>query len=209
MVRITGGAWRGRRLEVPGGIRPTTELARKAAFDILGDAIRGARVLDACAGSGAYGLEALSRGASHATFVESDRKVADLLRGNVERLGAGGSVVIHEASVARFSSKVIEPSVRPSASREPGRLGALQPHSPSKNFAGPGMRSGEAAYDVIFHDPPFEADSESDIQLLLALVRAGGWLFHERGDDRAFFPGGLAPADVRRYGLTRFLIYRP
>ena len=62
MVRLTGGAWRGRRLEVPEGIRPTTELARKATFDILGDAIRGARVLDACAGSGAYGLEALSRG---------------------------------------------------------------------------------------------------------------------------------------------------
>ena len=180
MVRITGGAWRGRRLDVPDGIRPTTELARKAAFDILGDAILGARVLDACAGSGAYGLEALSRGAAHATFVESDRKVAGMLRGNVESLGALERAVVHETSVTRFSSKVEE------VGRDATRL------------------------DVIFHDPPFkQISSESDLQLLLPLVRPGGWLFHERGDDAVLAPGGLAPANVRRYGLTRLLIYRP
>src|SRR5712692_3762148 len=83
MVRITGGVFRGRRLEVPPGIRPSTELARKAAFDILGDAVQGARVLDAAAGSGAYGLEALSRGASHVTFVESDQRVLDVLGKNI------------------------------------------------------------------------------------------------------------------------------
>jgi 16S rRNA (guanine966-N2)-methyltransferase len=183
MVRITGGAWRGRRLDVPGGIRPTTELARKAAFDILGDTIRGARVLDACAGSGAYGLEALSRGAAHATFVEADRNVAGILRGNVESLGAGERAVVFEASVARSSLK-----------------GELRP--------GPG--AGRAPFDVIFHDPPFkEVSSESDLQLLLALLRPGGWLFHERGDEVVLAPGGIAPSDRRRYGLTRFLIYRP
>jgi len=118
VVRLTGGAWRGRRLDIPEGIRPTTELARKAAFDILGAAIEGANVLDACAGSGAYGLEALSRGAAHATFVESNRGVAKVLRGNVERLGAGESARIEEMSVARFSSKGEEgrPSPRESAS---------------------------------------------------------------------------------------------
>jgi 16S rRNA (guanine966-N2)-methyltransferase len=102
VVRITGGEWRGRKLEVPEGIRPTTELARKAAFDILGEAIRGARVLDACAGSGAYGLEALSRGAAHATFVEADRKVVEVLRGNVERLGAAATSRLEVMSVGRF-----------------------------------------------------------------------------------------------------------
>ena len=95
MVRITGGdVARADGSRSRDGIRPTTELARKAAFDILGGAIRGARVLDACAGSGAYGLEALSRGAAHATFVEADRKVAEVLRGNVERLGAGDGVAL-------------------------------------------------------------------------------------------------------------------
>jgi len=185
VVRLTGGVWRGRRLEVPEGIRPTTELARKAAFDILGDAIRGARVLDACAGSGAYGLEALSRGAAHATFVESNRGATRVLRGNVERLGAGSAARVEEMSVARFSSN-----------GEEGRGSA------------PG--SGRTSFEVIFHDPPFkEISSESDLQLLLPLVRPGGWLFHERGDDAVLAPGGLAPANVRRYGLTRLLIYRP
>src|SRR5471030_463446 len=105
MVRISAGSLRGRRLEVPEGIRPTTELARKAAFDILGHAIVGASVLDACAGSGAYGLEAISRGAAHATFVEADREVARVLRKNVERLGAGERASVEETTVARFSSK--------------------------------------------------------------------------------------------------------
>ena len=209
MVRITGGTWRGRRLDVPDGIRPTTELVRKAAFDILGDAIRGARVLDACSGSGAYGLEALSRGAAHATFVEADRKVAGVLRGNVEQLGAGERSIVHEVSVARFSSKMNERGARAAAPRASGREGAPQPYSPSKNFAEPNRRRDDAGFDVIFHDPPFEADSESDLGLLLLLVRGGGWLFHERGDDRWLTPGGVAPADRRRYGHARFLIYRP
>ncbi|HEY3349072.1 MAG TPA: RsmD family RNA methyltransferase [Thermoanaerobaculia bacterium] len=183
MIRVTGGEWRGRKLDVPAGIRPTTELARKAAFDILGEAIRGARVLDACAGSGAYGLEALSRGAAHATFVEADRKVAEVLRGNSERLGTGDRAVVHEVSVARFSSK-------------------------GEFDRGPGAAA--AVFDVVFHDPPFkEISSESDLSLLLSLVRPGGWLFHERGDDLVFAPGGVSPSDRRRYGLTRFLIYRP
>jgi 16S rRNA (guanine966-N2)-methyltransferase len=174
MVRLTAGTWRGRKLEIPQGIRPTTELARKAAFDILGETVVGARVLDACAGSGAYGLEALSRGAAHATFVEVDRGVARVLRGNVERIGAGEAARIEEMSVARFSSKA----------RKDG-------------------------FDVVFHDPPFEAKSEGDLRLLLPLVRSGGWLFHERGDDEVFHPLGLEPADRRRYGTTRFLIFRP
>jgi len=164
------------------GIRPTTELARKAAFDILGEAIVDARVLDACAGSGAYGLEALSRGAEHATFVESNRGVAKVLRGNVERLGAGEKSRIEEMSVARFSLK-----------GEEGRPG----------------RAPTALYDVVFHDPPFEEISESDLRLLLALVRPGGWLFHERGDDLVLSPGGIEPADRRRYGTTHFLVFRP
>jgi 16S rRNA (guanine966-N2)-methyltransferase len=181
VVRLTAGTWRGRKLEVPEGIRPTTELARKAAFDILGSAIEGANVLDACAGSGAYGLEALSRGAAHATFVESNRGVANVLRGNVGRLGAGAAARVEEMSVGRFSLK-----------GEEGR------EAPAR-----------ASFEVVFHDPPFEANSESDLQHLLALVRPGGWLFHERGDDEVYRPMGLEPADCRRYGTTRFLIFRP
>ncbi len=206
MVRITGGTWRGRRLEVPRGVRPTTELARKAAFDILGEAIRGARVLDACAGSGAYGLEALSRGAAHATFVEADREAAGVLRENVERLGASAVSVIEVMSVDRFSSKVKEAGAHAGAA---GRAGAPRAHSPSKNFADPDPRSGATRFEVVFHDPPFEADSESDLVSLVSLVRPGGWLVHERGDARVPEVADVPPPEMRRYGLTRLLIWRP
>lgn len=209
MIRITGGTWRGRHLEAPRGIRPTTGLARQAVFDILGSEIRGARVLDACAGSGAYGLEALSRGAAHATFVEADRKAAEGLRGNVERLGAAARSRLEVTSVERFSLKGEEEEARKGTARVASGAGAPLPHSPSKKFADPGPRRDATRFDVVFHDPPFEANSESDLQLLLQLVCSGGWLFHERGDDEVLAPGGISPADRRRYGLTRFLIYRP
>lgn len=208
MVRLTGGVWRGRRLEVPEGIRPTTELARKAAFDILGEAVHGARVLDACAGSGAYGLEALSRGAEHATFVEADRKVARALRGNLERLGAGEASRVEVTSVERFASKGEEGRAGVSGADIAGTA-AGPPLLPSKKSSDRLGNPGVSLFDVVFHDPPFEANSQSDLQSLLALVRPGGWLFHERGDDEVYRSSGFAPADRRRYGTTRLLVFRP
>ncbi len=79
MIRITAGTLRGRRFAVPDGIRPTMEMARKAAFDILGARVNGALALDAAAGSGAYGIEALSRGARRVVFVEGHKRVAESL----------------------------------------------------------------------------------------------------------------------------------
>lgn len=105
MIRITGGTLRGRRLPVSAATRPTTELARKAAFDILGPEVRGARVLDAAAGSGAYGVEALSRGAREAVFVESDRRAATALRETLSRLDLGERAQVVEAAVAEFASR--------------------------------------------------------------------------------------------------------
>jgi 16S rRNA (guanine966-N2)-methyltransferase len=203
MVRLTAGIWRGRKLAIPQGIRPTTELARKAAFDILGEAVVGARVLDACAGSGAYGLEALSRGAAHATFVEADREVAKVLRGNVQRLGTGERATIKEMTVARFSSKDEEGRERreDTARAAGGSLASGRPVAPRFGL-----------FDVVFHDPPFgeiPGSSEFDLQLLISLVRPGGWLFHERGDDEVLRPSGLPATDRRRYGTTRFLVFRP
>lgn len=85
----------GRRLRVPArGTRPTSERVREALFNALDAAgeLDGARVLDLYAGSGALGLEALSRGAGEALFVESDRRAADVLRANVASVGLGGAV---------------------------------------------------------------------------------------------------------------------
>jgi len=81
-VRILAGRWKGRRLDVPAHARPTSGRAREALFDILQDSVVGIRVLDLYAGSGAIGLEALSRGAAEAVFVESDRRA---LESNIAR----------------------------------------------------------------------------------------------------------------------------
>jgi 16S rRNA (guanine(966)-N(2))-methyltransferase RsmD len=90
-VRIVAGARRSRRLRVPAGpgVRPTTELVREAVFDSLGP-ITGLTVIDLFAGTGAMGLEALSRGAERCVFVESDRKVVEILRQNIHDLDYEG-----------------------------------------------------------------------------------------------------------------------
>ena len=102
MIRIVAGQLRGRRLAVGPGVRPTTERAREALFSILGERIRDARVLDAAAGSGAVGFEALSRGAREVVFVEADRRVARVLEANAVATGMGRRTVIHVRTVATF-----------------------------------------------------------------------------------------------------------
>jgi 16S rRNA (guanine966-N2)-methyltransferase len=95
-VRIIAGRHKGRRLAAPQGqaVRPTSDRAREALFDILahgrfadGPVFEAVPVLDVFAGTGAFGLEALSRGASRATFIEKDRAVLAVLRGNIAELG--------------------------------------------------------------------------------------------------------------------------
>ncbi|MBV8541767.1 MAG: 16S rRNA (guanine(966)-N(2))-methyltransferase RsmD [Pseudonocardiales bacterium] len=93
MVRIVAGTAGGRRLAVPPrGTRPTSDRVREAVFSALQARrdLEGARVLDLYAGSGALGLEALSRGAAYVRFVEADRRAAAVLHRNVEALGLGG-----------------------------------------------------------------------------------------------------------------------
>jgi 16S rRNA (guanine966-N2)-methyltransferase len=98
-VRVVAGRFGGRRLAAPPGrgTRPTSDRVREALFSILGARVAGARVLDLFAGSGALGLEALSRGAAHATFVESAPAALAALRANVATLGADAEVVRADA----------------------------------------------------------------------------------------------------------------
>ena len=83
-LRVSAGALRGRRLRVPAGARPSSALLREALFSIWGERVRGAAVLDLFAGSGAVGIEALSRGAERAVFVERERAALSALAGNLE-----------------------------------------------------------------------------------------------------------------------------
>jgi 16S rRNA (guanine966-N2)-methyltransferase len=97
MTRIIAGTARGRVLKVPAsGVRPTGDRAREALFNSLGSLLDlpGARVLDLYAGSGALGLEALSRGAAEAVLVESGPKVLPVLRANIAALGLPGASVV-------------------------------------------------------------------------------------------------------------------
>lgn len=98
-VRIIGGHWRGTRLAVADrpGLRPTPDRVRETLFNWLMPVVPGARVLDLFAGSGALGLEALSRGASHATLVESDPVLASALRDVAGRLEGGHAANIIQA----------------------------------------------------------------------------------------------------------------
>ena len=93
-MRIVGGAWGGRRLQAPAGAatRPTSDRVREALFSILGGRVEDARVLDLFAGSGALGLEALSRGAATATFVDSAGPPVKALMANLRTLGAEAEV---------------------------------------------------------------------------------------------------------------------
>jgi 16S rRNA (guanine966-N2)-methyltransferase len=100
-MRVIAGAYRGRRLTTPPGfdVRPTSDRVREALFNILGD-IEGLRVADLFAGSGALGIEALSRGAASAVLVEQDARAVDAIRSNLDALGAAGGRVVRGDALA-------------------------------------------------------------------------------------------------------------
>ena len=123
-MRIVGGAWRGRRLVSPPGqtTRPTADRVRQALFDSLlhapwggAEAISGVWAVDGFAGTGALGLEALSRGAAHATFMETDPAALQALRANISALGA------------ETRSTVVAADVRHCPTGRPARLIFLDP----------------------------------------------------------------------------------
>lgn len=135
-MRIVGGRWRGRPLAAPAetgrgsSIRPSSDRLREALFNVLihayGDPVAGARVLDLFAGTGALGLEAISRGAAFSIFVDEGAEARSLVRRNVESLGAGG--------VSRLFR------------RDATRLGAAAPNAPvSLVFCDPPYGRGLAA----------------------------------------------------------------
>ncbi len=172
-MRVTGGELGGRRLRSPeGGVRPTADRVREALFARLGD-LSGARVLDLYAGSGALGIEALSRGAESAVFVERSARTAALLRGNLAQLDL--------SSRARVLAVDAVAGIRRLA-REGLRFELV--------FADPPYDSQELARS-------FAALGETGI------VPAGGWLVAETSTRIAFpGAAGFSELDRRRYGDT-------
>ena len=103
-MRVIAGSARGRSLVAPRGTvtRPIADRVKETLFAILGDRVPDAVALDLYAGSGAIGIEALSRGASHCDFVEQDRRALAALRENLERAGVGDRASVHPFDVGRY-----------------------------------------------------------------------------------------------------------
>ena len=124
-TRITGGELRGRLLKTPPGhsIRPTTSLVRQALFNSIGESIRAAQVLDLFAGAGTIGIEALSRGAQRAVFVEAEESCATIVRENLAAMGLAERATVawaevikwleaHRAALSDFNLITIDPPYR-------------------------------------------------------------------------------------------------
>jgi len=107
-MRIIAGQLKGRRLTSPdwSGLRPTSDKLRETLFNVLGPSVAGARVLDGYSGTGAVGIEALSRGAAHVTFVDNDRRAADLVQANLLHCGVKERYAIIRVDFAGVAARL-------------------------------------------------------------------------------------------------------
>jgi 16S rRNA (guanine(966)-N(2))-methyltransferase RsmD len=110
-MRVIAGRYKGRRLRTPTweGLRPTSDKLRETFFNIVAARIEGARVLDGYAGSGAVGIEALSRGAGHVTFVERDRRALRLVEANLAGCGIEADYTIRAGDLAAVLERIEGP----------------------------------------------------------------------------------------------------
>ena len=155
-VRIIGGGWRGRRVSFPDvpGLRPTPDRVRETLYNWLQHSIVGTRCLDLFAGSGALGLEALSRGATGVVFVEQAQAAARGLVAELARLGGTSKARVVEMGASRFLRTAGEGSGRP--------------------YGGP--------FDIVFMDPPFGQEALAEYIPLLdagGWVKSGGLVYLE------------------------------
>jgi len=143
-MRIIAGTFRSRGLAAPPGMstRPTSDRLRETLFNVLAPRIEGAVFLDLYAGSGAVGLEALSRGAARVAFVERAPAALKVLNGNLERLGISSGVRVYAKSVGAFLRSSAGPN--PKQEKDP---------RPEKN-------PKPERYGVVFLDPPYDAAEE-------------------------------------------------
>lgn len=139
-IRIVGGAWRGRRVSVPtgAGLRPSPDRVRETLFNWLAPRIEGARCLDLFAGTGALGLEALSRGAAHVRFVDSDRNAVAAIRAALDTFDAQARASVEQADALTLRHDAPMPDIvfidPPFAQQLHGAAldtlgGALAPHA--------------------------------------------------------------------------------
>jgi 16S rRNA (guanine966-N2)-methyltransferase len=195
-MRIIAGSLKGRRLDAPSwnGLRPTSDKLRETLFNVLAPRMEGARVLDGYAGTGAVGIEALSRGASHVTFVERDPRAVRLIETNLDRCGIGRSSHPRlRGTVRHFGSAA--PAATPRNDSTPGAAEGGDRYAIIRaGFAGAGTRLPGARFDIIFLDPPYGPDDLTEaLEAAAPLVAEGGLLVieHAKRDRPPDAIGGL------------------
>jgi 16S rRNA (guanine966-N2)-methyltransferase len=192
---VIAGEAGGRRLAVPDGrhTRPTSDRAREGLFatvSSIAGPLAGLRVLDLYAGSGAVGIEALSRGAEHVLLVESAAAALRIIRANVEAIGLPGAVVAGDR-VERFLSR------GPASAAQSARAATPQ--------------SGRDRYDIVFADPPY-AMPATEVTNVLDMLTTHDWLVPgalvviERAtrSGELTWPSGYLPDRARKYGEGTF-----
>ena len=181
-VRVIGGLARGRRLHAPPGrqTRPTSDYLREVLFDLLGQQVSGRSFLDLYAGTGAVGIEALSRGAARAVFVEHDRRAVASLRRNLEVSGLMEKAEVVPAEVLRYL-----------------RRAASTPHRFDMIFLDPPYRGADAATALL-------------LIASKGLLAPGGMVIMERSSQSASLPapGGIAQVREVRHGDSILELYR-
>jgi 16S rRNA (guanine966-N2)-methyltransferase len=215
-MRIVAGAWRGRTLVAPAGqgTRPTADRVRQALFDMLMHAewggraaIDGAVVLDVFAGTGALGLEALSRGAASACFIEQDAGALKALRANVTACKAGDRAEILAVDALAM------PRVSWSAEASPAKralMGSETTWVPGPTLARPAMTQDGSHASLVFLDPPY---GRNLVPRALARLREVGRIgpdalvVAEIGGDETWKPEQTVLAE-RQHGAARILIFR-
>jgi 16S rRNA (guanine966-N2)-methyltransferase len=207
VARVIAGEAGGRRLAVPDGrdTRPTSDRAREGLFatvaSIVGS-LAGTRVLDLYAGSGAVGLEALSRGAEHVLLVEYGARAARVIKANIDAIGLPGAAVIADR-VERVLARGPAPAGDGPAPAGDGTAPAGDSTATAPSQASP---SG-ARYDVVFADPPY-AMADADVSRMLSLLADRPWLapgalvIVERATRSGplRWPDGFVPDRARKYG---------
>ncbi|WP_294123469.1 16S rRNA (guanine(966)-N(2))-methyltransferase RsmD [Sphingomonas sp.] len=179
-MRIVAGEWRGRKLVAPEGrqTRPTADRTRETLFSMLASRVGsfdGLRVADLYAGSGALGLEALSRGAAHATFVEIDRAALKAIDANVTALGAAARISMRSMSAATLPSGQSFDLVFADPPYEPGSGSAVAEAVAAASWLAPGgwMAVESQKGDAVAPPKGWEISAERDVgRARLTLLRA-------------------------------------
>jgi len=182
-MRISGGYFKGRQLTAPKSVRATEDKVRQAFFNIIGPSIRGVRFLDGFAGSGAIGIEALSRGADFVVFIDSDAESALAIRDNIQQLSD---------EVSRESWQLMNDDMERSLAY---------------------LAKKQSRFDIVYFDPPYASDEAKKALIAIggcAILDHAGLVVIEH-DQRTAMPassGSLRQIKQHRYGDTVLSLYQ-